>query len=240
MLRSHPMLGFRTLSRAKALLASAFALLMVGLFAPALAAAWTTPVDLSRDGQDAFQPRVAVDAGGDAVFGWRRSDGTNQRIQTATRTVDGNLSAVQEVSKGGQDAVDPDVAVDPGGNAVFTWTRFTGTINRVQARTLSTDGTLGSIQGLSADGQNAADPHVAVDAGGDAVLVWRRFDGANQRIETRTRFANGTLSPVQTLSDAGQDAVEPRVAVDADGNAVFTWTRFDGSTNRVQARALSA
>ena len=31
---------------------------------------------------------------------------------------------------------------------------------------------------ISSAGQNATEPQVAVDAAGDVVLVWRRFDGA--------------------------------------------------------------
>jgi hypothetical protein len=227
--------------RVKILAATVFGVLLIGLLVPTLALAmWTTPVELSAAGQDAFHPQVAVDADGDAVFVWRRSDGTKQRIETVTRTADGALSPVRRISKGGQDAVEPHVGVDQDGNAVFAWTRFDGTNDRVQTRTLSAGGTLGAIQSISPGGQNAAEPEVAVEADGDAVFVWRRSDGVNQRIETVTRSANGTLSAVRTISDAGQNASDPHVGVDADGDAVFTWMRSDGTNDRVQARTLSA
>jgi hypothetical protein len=45
---------------------------------------------------------------------------------------------------------------------------------------------------------------------------------------------------VQTLSEAGQNAQSARVAVDTDGDAVFTWSRSDGTNFRVQARTRSA
>ena len=99
-----------------------FVLLAVGLALPALATAeWTTPVDLSQAGQSATNPQVAVDADGNAVFTWARSDGTNTRVQTRTRSATGVLSAVQTLSSSGQDASLPQVAVDADGNAVFTW-----------------------------------------------------------------------------------------------------------------------
>ena len=44
---------------------------------------------------------------------------------------------------------------------------------------------------------------------------------------------------MKTLSAAGQTAFDPQVAVDADGDAVFTWARYDGTESRVQARARS-
>jgi hypothetical protein len=39
---------------------------------------------------------------------------------------------------------------------------------------------------------------------------------------------------VQTLSSSGRDAFDPHVAVDATGDAVATWRRFDGTHTRVQ------
>ena len=81
---------------------------------------------------------------------------------------------------------------------------------------------------------------VAVDADGDAVFTWRRSDGTDYRVQARMRSAAGALSAVQTLSASGQSAVTPQVAIDPDGDAVFTWWRSDGANLRVQARARSA
>ena len=76
------------------------------------------------------------------------------------------------------------------------------------------------------------------------MFAWDRFDGTDDRIQTRARSATGTLSAVQNLSDPGQNAGGAQVAVDADGDAVFTWVRADGSSSiccfRAQTRARSA
>ncbi len=193
---------------------------------------------LSRAGEDVFEPEVAVDADGDAVFTWRRLDGADYRVQARARSAGGVLSAVQTLSAAGQDAFAPQVAVDADGDAVFTWWRSDGASYRVQARARSAGGALSAVQTLS--GSNARYPEVAVDADGDAVFTWYRFDGRNLRVQARARSAAGALSAVQTLSETGQNAWDPEVAVNADGDAVFTWTRFDGEDYRVQARARSA
>jgi hypothetical protein len=223
-------------------LAALLATLAAGLLVPALAGAeWTTPVDLSKAGQDASQPQVAVDADGDAVFTWVRSDGANFRVQARARSAAGILSPVQTLSSSGQDASDPQVAVDADGDAVFTWRRFDGTNHRIQARARSAAGALSPVQNLSDPGQSAFFPQVGVDADGDAVFTWERFDGANSRVQARARSAAGALSGVQDLSAAGQTALDPQVAVRRkNGAAVFTWVRSDGTNNRVQARARSA
>jgi hypothetical protein len=138
----------------------------------------------------------------------------------------------------------PQIAVDADGDAVFTWTYNDGTNTRIRARARSAAGALSPIQTLSAAGQNAQKPQVAVDADGDAVFTWERFDGTHVRIQAVARSAAGALSPVQTLSDsagAGGDAHDPQVGVDADGDAVFTWWRFESTfIPRIQARARSA
>ena len=228
--------------RARRRSGSLWALLVVGLVAPTLAGAeWTTSVALSAHGVDAQQPRVAVAADGDAVFTWTRSDGANDLVQARARSAAGTLSAVQTLSAAGQDAFNAEVAVDADGDAVITWQRFDGTHFRVQARARSAAGTLSAVQTLSAAGQHASHPEVAVDADGDAVFTWLRFDGGNYRVQARARSALGALSGRQNLSPGGKDALlYPQVGVDADGDAVFTWTGFHEGDYRVQARARSA
>jgi hypothetical protein len=227
--------------RTRALSASLFALILAGFLVPALAWADSTPpVDLSASGQAAHDPQVAVDSDGDAVFTWRRFDGSNWRIQAQVRSATGILSAVQDLSEAGQDALDPQVAVDPDGDAVFTWRRFDGSNWRIQAQARSAAGALSAVGDLSDPGRNALEPRVAVDDTGDAVFAWRRSDGTNTRIQARARSDAGALSAVQTLSKGGQNAVLPQVAVYDAGDAVFAWRRFDGSNLRIQSRASSA
>jgi len=216
------------------------ALLAAAVAATPASAAFSAPFSLSAAGQDADFPQVAVDGDGDAVFTWVRSDGTNDRVQARTRSAAGALSAVQDLSAAGQDATDPQVAVDGDGDAEFTWVRSDGTNDRVQARTRSAAGALSAVQDLSAAGQNAFDAQVAVDGDGDAAFTWARSNGTNSRVQARTRSAAGALSAVQDLSAAGQNANFPQVAVDADGDATFTWQRSDGTNSRAQARTRSA
>ena len=54
-------------------------------------------------------------------------------------------------------------------------------------------------------------------------------------IQARERTAAGALFAVQTLSDAGQSASFPQVAVGAAGDAASVWLRSDGTNDRIQA-----
>jgi hypothetical protein len=118
------------------------------------------------------------------------------------------------------------VAIDADGDAAFTWQRFDGDADRIQARTRTAAGVLGAIVNLSAAGDDAYAPRVASRDNGDRVFVWLRFDGANDRLQARTMSAAGALGAVQTISAAGADALTPQVAIgSSSGPAVATWER---------------
>ena len=195
---------------------------------------------LSPAGQSAFEPQVAVDADGDAVFAWSRPDGADYRVQARTRSADGTLSEVKTLSGAGHPADSPEVAINPDGQAVFAWNRHDGSFWRIQARARSADGTWSAVQTLSPTGTNCFESRVGVDAGGDAAITWFCNDGASLRVQARRRSADGTLSAVKSFSPAGQDASSPEVAVDPDGDAVFTWNRTDGANLRIRAREWAA
>ncbi len=227
-----------------------FAVVLVSAL-PALAdAAWQPLGSLSTGTGPVEYPGVAADASGNSVFVWQRLDGTTNcyggpclRIQTRARSVAGILSPIQSLSPSGRNASLPHVAVDSNGNAVFVWQSSDGTFLRIQTRSRSAAGTLSSTLTLSAPYQSAEYPQVAVDANGNAVFVWKRYDGINDRIQARTLSAAGTRGSTQSLSAAGGDATYPQVDVDPNGNAVFAWERccYDGTNNqRIQTRARSA
>jgi DNA-binding beta-propeller fold protein YncE len=190
-----------------------------------------------------FSPQVAVDPDGNAVFVWERitnRHGLGHVIQTRARSVDGTLSAVQNLSPPGHSAEDPYVALDSDGNAVFAWARFDRDPRpscggdgcpRIQTRTRSAAGALSAVQTLSPSGKPAGEGRVAVDTHGNAAFVWRASDGTLDRVQTRARSKKGTLSPLRWLSSPGQPAGDGMVGLDSHGNAVYSWLRVDGRTD---------
>jgi len=252
---------------------------------------------LSPPGYSAYDPQVAIDGSGKAVFTWYLLDGTTNCnggpcsvVQTRVRSATGALSAIQTLSAPLSRVQSPLVGVDESGNAVFTWYRYTACCARVEARARSAAGVLGPVQALSPTGQDALVPDLAVapdgdavfvwgrigveararspagtltavqtisggwipkvgvDQGGNAVVAWSRSTGASttccRRIEARSRSATGSLGAVQTLSAPGRNAEDHQLAVNSSGNALFTWRMRDGATSsgccyRIQARARS-
>ena len=103
---------------------------------------------------------------------------------------------------------------------------------RIPSRTLSRAGAVGPLQTISQAGASATNAQVAVDADGDAVFAWEVFTGAIGRVQARFRSKGGVFGPIRTLSTAGQNASDVRIAMNADGDAVITWQQFDGTNWR--------
>ena len=81
---------------------------------------------------------------------------------------------------------------------------------------------------------------VAIDARGDAIVVWSRFDGANTIVQM-ARLPFGGLPTVPTdLSVAGQNAQAPEVGVDDDGDAIAVWYRSNGTHTIAQEAPIPA
>jgi len=198
---------------------------------------WQAPVSLSGAGQDAAYPQIGADGTGDAVAVWTRAGfGEESRVQAAARPAGGPWQAPVSLSAAGQDAYDAQVAIDPHGAAVAVWDRSDGTDQIVQVASRAAGGAWQPPLSLSASGQNAIYPQVAVDGQGTAAVVWQRFDGVNSIVQAAVRPAGGSWpsSPVDvSLADGSAEA--PQVALDAAGNAVAVWQRFGASGSVVQA-----
>jgi hypothetical protein len=123
------------------------------LAAPAGAApAWLSPVNLSAVGENAEAPQVAVDPQGNAVALWERSNGTNEIIQGAVRPAGGVWQEPVSLSAAGEEAFDPQVTVDPQGNAVAVWERPNGTNEIIQGAGYDAAGPLLEGLGIPATG----------------------------------------------------------------------------------------
>jgi hypothetical protein len=197
---------------------------------------------LSGPGQNAISPQVDVAPDGEATVVWKRFDGFRYLVLVRHILPDGTTDAAsQRLSEAGQDAVEPDVAVAADGTATAVWSRYDGADSIIQARRVAPDGTLAATANLSAPGESAIQPHVALAPDGAATVVWNRFDGANWLIQgQRLALGGAAAGGVFSLSATGRSAAEPQLTVDGRGVATAVWDRYDGANFVVQARQISA
>jgi phage terminase large subunit-like protein len=198
---------------------------------------------LSAAGQDAFAPRVAVTPAGLATVVWARSNGTNFLVQARRISAAGiPEESTKTLSASGQDAAAPQVATAADGTATVVWKRFDGAHYLVQERRISAAGVLESVSHtLSATGQDAVEPQVAVAGTGTATVVWTRFDGYDGIVQARQIEPSGTpKTATLSLSVSGESAVQPQLAVAPSGVSTVVWNRFNGTNWIIQERRLSA
>jgi hypothetical protein len=224
----------RTIQRRLGLAAIAAAL---ALAAPATAAAapqWLTPQTVSPTGYDAAQQQVAFDQNGDAIAVWQSWGGVNPVIEATERPAGGSFSAPQTLSDSSGYAMFPDVAADAQGDAVAVWIRFEGPEARVQASYRPAGGSFSAPQTLSPAGYEAREPHVAMNAAGQAVVVWTLYAPAGEKIQAASVAPGGAFSAAVDVSGFSNVNYESHAAIDPQGDALVVWTGWDGANIRVE------
>jgi hypothetical protein len=134
-------------------------------------------------------------------------------------------------------ALEPQVAMDRDGNAIAVWFQFDGARNNIWSNRYVVGVGWGDAQLIETDDANAEHPQVAMNGEGDAVAVWRQFDGYHNNIWSN-RYVVGDgwgdaliigLDPIMPAGDADW----PQVAMDGDGNAVAVWQVWMGTQQSI-------
>jgi len=199
---------------------------------PAGSGSWQTPVTISDTKHESSLPVVGIDAAGDAVAVWLSFDGSEYSIEAATRPgLGGSWQKPVTLHALGATTVtepQPDLAVDANGDAVAIWERLEGAEDLAEAAAMPAGGSWRAAETLSKQVENLHTPEVAIDAAGDATAVWEENIGGVVRIDASTKRAGGKWQTAVTLSAAPGNANEARVAMNARGDAVAVWERFEG------------
>ncbi|MGA1820950.1 MAG: hypothetical protein ACMUIG_00325, partial [Thermoplasmatota archaeon] len=187
-------------------------------------------IETDNDGGAAY-PQVAVDSAGNAVAVWYQFDGTRNNIcsNLFTAGVGWGTAELIETNDTGN-AYDPQVAIDPKGNAVVVWYQIDGLHVNILSNRYTAGVGWGTAQLIeNNDDGNAVYPHVAVDPTGNATAVWIQQGGLG--FIWSNRYTTGVGWGTAEFIDipGGGTPFEPQVAVDTAGNAVAVWEQNDGT-----------
>ncbi|MBW1762702.1 MAG: hypothetical protein JRG67_14785 [Deltaproteobacteria bacterium] len=191
----------------------------------------------------AFDPQVAVDRNGNATVVWRQFAGNRNSIWSNRYTagVGWGVAGLLETDDAGH-AFDPQVAVDPNGNATAVWYQLTGTRNNIWSNRYTAGIGWDTAQLIESDDiDHARDPQVSVDPNGNATVVWRQSDGTRDNIWSNEYAAGvgwGVAELIET-DDTG-DALNPQVAVHPNGNATAVWRQSDGTQDNIWSNWYTA
>jgi hypothetical protein len=194
---------------------------------------WGTPVILggviNSNGPDYVPiPWVAVNAADQAAAVWDSYGTNNTTVEVAVRSANGSWGTPVDLGSVGS-GLDPRVVIDGQGNATAVWNVNSGTQASVLAATRPAGGTWSTPVQLSAADEFAVSPQVAVDAQGDATVVWVQDDGNSHIVQATVRPAGGPWQSPVDVSAVGESGVDPQLAVDAQGDATVVWDHYDGA-----------
>lgn len=191
---------------------------------------WQAPVTISGPedegapgANNAISPQVVVDRNGNVTVIWERYTGTSIVLQSVDRPEGGDWTEpvdIGEVSLGS--APEPWIATDWEGNETAVWKDDETIVSsfRPFAGEWETPIPLAS-------GYNWV-PRAAMDARGDATVVWMHFDGSRYVIEGAYRPEGGEWESPTLVSQPKEAGGNPYVAIDAEGDALVAWRSAPG------------
>jgi hypothetical protein len=151
-------------------------------------------------------------------------------IRVIVRDPAGRWAAPELISPARASATAPDVEVTGRGEVLVAWTQSSSRRlpvsgpNAIHVAVRSTGGrwsfrVVGGTRHFI-----AAEPRLAVNARGDAAVIWRGWHrrGGRDRLLTAFRPAGGRFGRAASMGEAG---IDQQVAVDSSGRVYTTWTR---------------
>jgi hypothetical protein len=211
-------------------LAVCLALLALSVFTQPALGTWQAPAPLSgvivenrASASPLFNsPQVGMDGAGNAIAAWETAADSPAPncIETAVRPAGGAWLLQGCLTGQLEHHLQPQLAVNPAGDAVFVWRGGSAVKPRGHGWRL-----LALPVG--------DDPRVATDASGNAIAVW----GSGGISSATYSASSGSWRPVEALSSPGVFAQSPSVAVDPGSIAAAVWAQGDVGARVIVTRS---
>ena len=188
---------------------------------------FSEPADLSTEGTDSVEPKVAIGPDSTTVVVWSSSASTGPpRVEAAIRAPGGAFSDPDQLSVVGEYAAKPQVDFSPDGTATAVWAG-TDTINGfIATASRAAGGTFGDPTRLSTPAPfEPFGPHIATGSDGTQAVVWLIDYGAEDIAFASVRPPAGAFGIQEPISVANSSSFSPEVSVGDDGAATAIWTQ---------------
>lgn len=194
--------------------------------------AWQAPVTIGEvKTMMAPEPWVAVDADGNATAVWKTFD----VIQAASRPVGEGWQPATPISDPEAEAYVPQAAVNADGDVTAVWMEADDSNYVVRGAFRPVGGSWEAPTLVSAAGEYAGNPHIALDPDGDAMVVWRGENEGQEVARAAYRPAGGAWQAPEDVSVPGEAVQALHVALYQSGEAMVVWA---GSTNEVGGHSV--
>ncbi|HET9977403.1 MAG TPA: hypothetical protein VFQ20_08215 [Burkholderiaceae bacterium] len=188
---------------------------------------WTpkAAIDLGPGADSANSPTLGFDSAGNAIAVWAQTGSAGNNIASARYVPATGWAATQVIEASGANTSEPWVAVNAAGEATAVWLQDGGGTVWANRYTPGTGwGSATLVQTSAFAGSTAiVRPRVALDASGNAMAIWRQYDGTRFRTYAG-RDAAGVWGAAGPVSVAGEDAYDASLACNASGRCLAIWT----------------
>ncbi len=178
----------------------------------------------------AFDPQIVQDGSGNVTAVWRQADSSGRYSIWSNRYASGAWGAaglMENDNTGDADA--PQIAINAAGNAISVWRQFDGTRYNIWSNRFTQGAWAGAALIETDNAGDASEPSVSMNINGDAIAVWRQYDGTHWNIWSN-RYTAGSWSTAALVeeNDAG-DAYDPHAVIDGSGNVISAWRQRGGT-----------
>ena len=190
---------------------------------------WETPVPVETDpGEVLGTADLAVHDSGDAVAVWEQVDGTFVDVWSNHFEAGSGWSTAEIIDEVDHLVDNPRVAMDPDGNALAVWVQSDGNpVEMIWGRRYSQANGWNEppFRISTSITSSGTEPRPAMDADGNAIVVWLQNSGLDRGIYgSFYSAAGGWEDPLPIKSaEVGQQLEQPGVAFDPDGSAFAIW-----------------
>jgi len=182
-------------------------------------AGWSQPVRLTDKKGDVFHTAVGEDSEGHVWVVWSERAGEDWDLYA--RTFDGrDWAARQKLTTGDHPNIFHRLVADKTGALHLVWVGYQGGQSHVLLSTLH-----GSSWSEPAEisGPSAWMPDAASDSAGNLYIAWDSYRNGNYDIFLRKVNADGSMEPIQQVTQSGKFQAHASLAVDSAGRVWLAW-----------------
>lgn len=160
---------------------------------------WSAPLELNASSYGFLAGYLAFNQAGLGLAAYNAYDGANARLYARQYTAGLGWSSPALIDAGaGYDVYNRRLALNDQGQAICVFRQEDGTANRIYVNHFANGAGWSGARVLDAGiGENADFPSPAINAGGEALCVWRQYDGSTGRMDSsrlQVEYPTGTAS----------------------------------------------
>ncbi len=198
-------------------------------------ATWGTAAKIESSNNYAVGCDVAMDGNGNAMAVWNQWDGSTYSNYANVYQAGIGWGSPVLIEQSSEQAGTPSIAMNGNGDAVVSWSWWSGTNWDAGANTYGSGTGWGAETTFETAFGNGYVAKPAIDGAGNGLVAYQLWDGTQWSLFAVRHVAGGSWESSVPLQAAAGDGVSITVALDYRGNGYATWAQWSGGTWGIDA-----